>query len=121
MDPSRIHSRVSFPLSAIFGGGLVSGALDITAAILVYGYFGVKPVPLLQSVAAGAIGPRSFHGGLATAALGLFFQFLIATIWTAIYVIASRSISFLISNAPLAGALYGIFVYFLMRRVVIPI
>jgi hypothetical protein len=109
------------PLPAIITGGLLAGALDITAAFLVYGYFGAKPIPLLQGIAAGALGPRSFNGGLATAALGLFFQFLIATIWTTVYVIASRSISFLITNAPLAGVLYGVFVYFFMNRVVVPL
>ncbi len=109
------------PLPAIITGGLLAGALDITAAFLVYGYFGAKPIPLLQGIAAGALGPSSFNGGLATAALGLFFQFLIATIWTTIYVIASRSISFLITNAPVAGVLYGVFVYFFMNRVVVPL
>jgi hypothetical protein len=109
------------PLLAIITGGLLAGALDITAAFLVYGYLGAKPIPLLQGIAAGALDPSSFKGGLATAALGLFFQFLIAIIWTTIYVIASRSISFLITNAPLAGVLYGIFVYFFMNRVVVPL
>jgi hypothetical protein len=109
------------PVPAILCGGLLAGALDITAAFLVYGYFGAKPIAILQSVASGAMGPSSFNGGLATAALGLFFQFLIATIWATIYVIASRSISFLITNAPLAGVLYGIFVYFFMNRVVVPL
>jgi hypothetical protein len=108
-------------LEAIFRGGLLSGALDITAAFLVYGYFGAKPIPLLQGIAAGALGPRSFNGGIATAALGLFFQFLIAFIWTTIYVLASRSISFLIASPPLAGMLYGTFVYFFMNRVVVPL
>ena len=109
------------PIPAIITGGLLAGALDITVAFLVYGYFGAKPIPLLQGIAAGAIGPSSFNGELATAALGLFFQFLIATIWTTIYVIASHSISFLMTNAPLAGVLYGIFVYFFMNRVVVPL
>lgn len=118
MNSTPSRSRT---LPAILCGGFLSGALDITAAFLVYGYFGAKPIPLLQGVASGALGQRSFSGGLATAALGLFFQFLIATIWTTIYVIASRTISFLITNAPLAGVLYGIFVYFFMNRVVVPL
>ncbi|MGH9493702.1 MAG: hypothetical protein ACRD3B_01790 [Candidatus Sulfotelmatobacter sp.] len=113
-------SRSRLP-PTILCSGLLAGALDITAAFLVYGYLGAKPIPLLQGIAAGALGPRSFNGGLATAALGLFFQFLIATIWATVYVIASRSISFLITNAPLAGALYGILVYFFMNRIVVPL
>jgi hypothetical protein len=116
MNASRRHV-----IPAIFYGGLLAGALDISAAFLVYGYLGAKPISLLQGIAAGMLGPRSFNGGLATAALGLFFQFLIATIWTTIYVIASRSIFSLITSAPPAGVLYGTFVYFFMNRVVVPL
>ena len=57
---------------AILWGGLICGALDITAAFVVYGSFGLKQVTLLQGIAAGLLGPRSFEGGLPTAALGLF-------------------------------------------------
>lgn len=109
------------PTTAIVAAGLVAGALDISAAFLVYGYFGARPIPLLQGIAAGALGPRSFNGGIATAALGLFFQFLIATIWATVYVGASRWIPSLITRATIAGALFGIFVYFFMNRVVVQI
>ena len=34
-------------LPAILWGGFACGALDITAAFVVYGYFGLKPVRLL--------------------------------------------------------------------------
>jgi hypothetical protein len=44
-------------LLAILWGGLACGVLDITAALLVYGYFGAKPLRLLQGIAGGLLGP----------------------------------------------------------------
>ena len=44
----------------------MSGALDITAAFIVYGYFGLEPMRLLQGIAGGLLGPRTFTGGLTT-------------------------------------------------------
>ena len=106
---------------AILPAGLLAGALDITAAIVVYGYLGAKPIPLLQGIAAGVLGTRSFSGGLGTALRGLFFQFFIATSAAAVYVLASRSLPFLINSPQVAGPLYGIAVYFFMNRIVVPL
>lgn len=46
--------------------GLLCGILDITAAFIAYGCYGLKPVPLLQGIAAGLLGQRAWEGGLAT-------------------------------------------------------
>jgi len=48
---------------AIVWGGLVCGVLDITAALVVYGYFGLRPLRLLQGIAGGLLGPRTYGGG----------------------------------------------------------
>jgi uncharacterized membrane protein YagU involved in acid resistance len=108
-------------LPAILCGGLICGALDITAAFIVYGAFGLMPIPLLQGIAAGLLGKRAFAGGLATALLGLFLEFFIATSAAAVYVLVSRILIFLTRRAALAGALYGIAVYFFMQLVVLPL
>src|SRR5260370_18356751 len=67
--------RVVLPL---LWAGLACGILDITAALIVYGFFGLKPIRLLQGIASGLLGPQAFEGGLATALLGLLCHFLIA-------------------------------------------
>jgi len=108
-------------LPAIVVAGTICGVLDITAAFLVYGLFGLKPIPLLQGIAAGLLGPRSFAGGLSTAALGLFCHFLIAFSAAAVYFAASRGFSFLLQQPVVSGVLYGIAVYFFMRWVVVPL
>jgi hypothetical protein len=106
---------------AVLWAGLACGVLDITAAFVVYGFFGAKPVPLVQGIASGLLGPRAFQGGLATALLGLFCHFLIAFGAAAVYFAASRAIPFLIQNAVVSGALYGVAVYFFMNRIVVPL
>jgi hypothetical protein len=106
---------------AIFWGGLLCGTLDIIAAFVVYGWFGLRPISLLQGIAAGLLGPRALTGGLATAGLGLFCHFFIAFSATTVYFVASRWVSFLLRQVIVAGTLYGVAVYFFMNRIVVPL
>jgi hypothetical protein len=109
------------PSKAILTAGLTCGCLDITAAFIVYGYFGLKPVRLLQGIAAGILGLRSYSGGLATAVLGLVCHFVIAFLAATVYLALSRVLPFLLQHAVLSGVLYGPAVYFFMQRVVLPL
>jgi hypothetical protein len=108
-------------LLAVVWGGLACGVLDITAALLVYGYLGAKPLRLLQGIAGGLLGPRTYSGGIATVLLGLLCHFVIAFSAAAVYVAASRFMPFLLKHAVVAGALYGVAVYFFTNRVVVPL
>ena len=102
-------------------GGLICGVMDITAALIVYGYFGAKPVRLLQGIAGGLLGPRTYNGGLATALLGLVCHFIIAFGAATVFFLLSRAVPFLIQHAIVSGVLYGIAVYFFMNRIVVPL
>jgi hypothetical protein len=106
---------------AVLWAGFACGVLDITAAFVVYGLFGAKPVPLLQGIASGLLGLRAFQGGLSTALLGLLCHFVIAFGAASVYFVASRTFLFLIQNAVVSGALYGVAVYFFMNRIVVPL
>jgi hypothetical protein len=106
---------------AILWSGLACGTLDITVALVVYGFLGAKPVRLLQGIAAGLLGPRTFDGGLATAFLGLLCHFLIAFLATSVFFAASRWLPLLAHHAILSGVLYGVAVYFFMNRIVVPL
>ena len=106
-------------LLAILWGGFACGVMDITAALVVYGYLGAKPLRLLQGIAGGILGPRTFEGGIATALFGLACHFFIAFSAAAVYFAASRGLPFLVQHAVLSGALYGVAVYFFMNRVVV--
>ena len=123
MNPTSSLSSLQNPnpLLAILWAGLTCGIMDIIAALVVYGSFGRPPMRLLQGIAAGVLGSRSFQGGLPTALLGLFCHFFIAFSAATIYLTATRWIPFLLEHAVISGALYGVAVYFFMNRVVVPL
>ncbi|HEY7697896.1 MAG TPA: hypothetical protein VIE88_05735, partial [Vicinamibacteria bacterium] len=108
-------------IRAVLKGGFLAGILDITAAFVVYGFRGVTPVRILQSIAAGLLGADALAGGLATAALGGLLHFIIATGWTAVYFALSRKLDVLLRRPVLSGIAYGVVVYFIMNLVVLPL
>ena len=102
-------------------GGLVVGVLDIADAFIFFGFRGVSPVRILQSIASGLLGRAAFSGGLRTAALGLVLHFFIATVIATVFVLASTRMRWL-TRAPLVtGPLYGLAVWLVMNFVVIPL
>lgn len=119
-------TEVSLPknpnaLLALLWAGFACGALDLTAALVVYGFFGLKPMRLLQGIASGLLGTKAFSGGIATAVLGVLCHFLIAFAAAAVYLMASRVFGFLVEHAVVSGILYGVAVYFFMNRIVLPL
>jgi uncharacterized membrane protein YagU involved in acid resistance len=79
------------------------------------------PIQVLQYIASGALGKSAFQGGLATAALGAAFHFLIAWVAAAVFVLASGRFEMLKTRAVPAGLFYGAAVYFFMNYVVLPL
>jgi hypothetical protein len=122
-DRSRYRRYVLLlkALPAVLWGGLACGVLDITAALVVYGFFGARPLRLLQGIAGGLLGPRTFDGGLATALLGLLSHFLIAFSAAAVYFGVSRVAPFILEHTVLSGVLYAVVVYFFMNHIVVPL
>ncbi len=122
-------SATTMPLStstltvpnAILWGGLVAGVLDAVDGVVAFGLKGLNPIQVLQYIASGLLGPSSFRGGLGTAAVGTVLHFFIAFVAAAVYVLASRSVPILKSNAILFGLLYGVAVYFFMNYAVLPL
>jgi hypothetical protein len=121
IDAAVTSLRESKALMPVLWAGLACGVLDITAALVVYGYFGLKPMRLLQGISSGLLGPKAFDGGLATALLGLLCHFFIAFGAAAVYFAASRGVRFLVEQAVVCGVLYGVAVYFFMQLVVLPL
>jgi uncharacterized membrane protein YagU involved in acid resistance len=76
---------------------------------------------MLQGIASGLLGQRSFEGGMATAGLGLAIHFLIAFTAAAVFYAASRKLSSLTQHAVVSGLLYGIAVYIFMYWIVVPL
>ena len=121
VSPSSLLLQPSQAYRAIGWAGLLAGSLDITVAFVEAGLEGRSPVSLLQGIAGGLLGMSSFRGGLATAALGLFFHFLIATTAAAVFYLACRKLKFLVKHAIPSGLLYGVVVYSFMNDIVLPL
>jgi len=101
---------------------LLAGTLDITAAILFYvGLSSARAERLLRGIASGLLGARAFDGGVATAFLGLALHYLIALIWTLVFLVALRTLPGLRRHLVLTGISYGIIVWLVMNLVVLPL
>jgi hypothetical protein len=105
----------------LFIGALVAGAFDISYATSI-SYFrsGIAPSRILQSVASGVLGPDSYQGGTATAALGLGLHFVIAFIITCVFFAAASRQPVLTAQPLVSGALYGAIAYAVMNYIVVP-
>src|SRR6266581_3396221 len=106
---------------AIASAGLIAGILDITSAFVIAELKGTGSIRMLQGIASGLLGPRSFEGGMATAGLGLAIHFLIAFTAASVFYAASRKLTFLTQHAVTSGLLYGIAVYLSMYWIVVPL
>jgi hypothetical protein len=95
-------------VEAIYWGGLIAGVLDAIDGVIAYGMQGLNPIQALQYIASGALGNLAFQGGLASAALGAAFHFIIAWVVAAVFVLASRRLEILKTHAVVAGLIYGV-------------
>jgi hypothetical protein len=118
MNASR---EKSWTIPAIAVAGLIAGILDITSAFVIAAFKGMGSIRMLQGIASGLLGPRSFEGGMATAGLGLAIHFLIAFTAASVFYVGSRQFSFLTRHAIASGLLYGIAVYAFMYWLVVPL
>ena len=108
-------------LPTIASAGLIAGILDISSAFVIARIKGTGSIRMLQGIASGLLGQRSFEGGMATAGLGLAIHFLIAFTAAAVFYAASRKFSSLTQHAAVSGVLYGIAVYIVMYWIVVPL
>ena len=108
-------------IRVILVAGLTCGVLDIACTLTLSRFKGIAPVRLLQGIASGILGPKSFQGGRGTAVLGLGIHFFIALVVAALYYAASRKLGVLIEYAVLCGLLYGIAVHLFMSFIVVPL
>jgi hypothetical protein len=114
---------------AVLLAAAVVGAADLLYAIVLWvGIYQRSTVQrILQSIASGLLGPASFQGGNATAALGFFLHFVIALGWTLVFLVLLlrwprlRAWTASTRGAVLVGLVYGATVWLLMDGVVLPL
>jgi len=115
-SPSLVTAR---PFPAIAVGGLIVGILDLAYAIIVY--TPTHPILVPQTIASGVLGAQSYREGRASVVLGTLLHFVIAFGAAAVYYLASRKLTFLVTRPVLWGIVYGGWVYIFMHTVVLPL
>ncbi len=126
MDPSPdsiAPARSSGLIGAIAVAALVAGTLDYTAALTNFLIKGGKdPTLIAWYIASSLLGrDAAYAGGWATAALGIFLHYVIATGWTVLFFLGYPRVALLHRNAFLVGAVYGLFVWAMMNLVLVPL
>lgn len=102
--------------------GLLVGSLDIIAALIqFYIKTGKDPLIVLKYIASAIVGKEAFSGGTPMAVVGLLLHFVIAFAWTISFFWIYPKLKLQTLNTILTGVLYGIFIWLIMTRVVVPV
>jgi hypothetical protein len=129
-DPSGLRSIIRFRegirtmdktidiIRAVVIAGLVAGTIDIGAAALINH---VDPALILQGIASGLIGLKSYAGGAGTVTLGLALQLAMSIAIAGIYAAAATRLAWLRSRPILAGLAFGLGVFVVMNLIVVPL
>jgi hypothetical protein len=108
-------------LAGIAMAGLAGALVDFIYASGAGAIGGRSIVRVWQGVAGGWLGPAARDGGLATAGLGLATHLGIAACMAAAYALAAERLPILYRRPLLTGALYGLALYAVMYRIVLPL
>ena len=93
----------------------------VPAAALLTPHCPFVHVRVWQGVASGWLGKAAAEGGLGAMALGVVTHFGIATCMAASYALAAARVKLLYRRPALCGVAYGLLLYLVMYRVVLPL
>jgi hypothetical protein len=103
------------------GGGLFAGIFDVVQAFIGFGLLGTTQERILQHIAGGILGERSYRMGWKSGVLGFFLHFTIAFTAATVYYVASRKMRVLVDQPVVCGLLFGETVFLFMYFVVLPL
>lgn len=115
--PTPIRDAVAPIVMAGLAGGAVDGLYASIAGVV----RGRSVMRVWQGVAGGWLGKSAADGGLATVALGLATHFAIAICMAAAFAGIAGRAPVLYRHRLAAGALYGVGLYLVMYRLVLPL
>ena len=115
------QTRARGLLARIVTAGLAGALVDFIYATAVGLIDGRGPVRVWQGVAGGWLGKAARDGGLASAGLGLANHIAIAACMAGAYVLAATRLPILYRRPVAMGALYGLALYIVMYRIVLPL
>lgn len=118
---TTFSARPGFFETVILGGAVV-GVLDGLDAVIFYRISdSVPPEKILQGIASGVLGMKSFQFGWVTVVLGTALHFLIAFGAATVYYVACLKLPALLRSPLLFGPAFGLAVYAFMYGVVLPL
>ncbi len=119
IDSSPIGKK---PLLTILLAGFMAGTLDAIAAVIMFLSAGGKdPARVFQFIASGVFGKDAFTSGPAMVVWGVVFHMGIALIFTTFFFLIYPRIRVYISNPVAIGLLYGLLIWVVMNRIILPI
>jgi hypothetical protein len=119
---SAHHQQEQDMFRAISLAALLTGTLDITAAIIKFFIEHQQgPFPVFRYIASGVFGKETASTGTLMIIWGLVFHYINAFLFTAfLFLIYPKLIAWL-KNKFLTGLIYGIFIWAIMNFVVVPL
>lgn len=121
MTTTPASSPLTGSVRPILIGALVAGTLDAIDGVVFNGLANhLGPVQVLQYIASGFYGARSFDMGLTSAAVGAAAHYFIALVLAAIYVAAARLLPVLNRHVVVLGSAFGVAVFLTMNFVILP-
>lgn len=122
---SRLKAGTSshqWPVKLLLLTGLLVGTLDIAAACTDY-YLatGKGPEGVLRYVASGVFGKSAFTGSSGMALWGLLFHFIIAYAFTFFFYWLYPRLAFVQRYPVVSAVAYGIFMWAVTTRIVLPL
>jgi hypothetical protein len=111
------------PISrAIVTGTAISGSLDLLSAFLFGAVRHVRPIRILQGVAAGPFGdPMLERTSVPVAVAGLIVHYALITVMVTIFTLALLNLRFVVRKPLLSGVIYGLGIYLVMYWIVLPL
>ena len=108
--------------NVVVGTGLLAGLLDGMGAIINYLIKGGEhPEKIFNFIASGVFGKDGLTGGDKMVLLGVIFHLSIAFIWTMLFFLIYPKIKLLSKNRIATGFFYGLIIWVIMTRVVLPL
>ena len=114
----RTHRQA--PLVSLVG--VLGGCADLGFAAAYWLPQGVAPIRIPQSIAAWVLGKEvAIAGGPATALMGIALYCYLTTLMVTLYVLMAPRHAVLLCRPLLAGALYGVAMYTLLFKAIVPL
>ena len=108
-------------LKLILKAGLITGTLDgLSASIQYVIVTGKNPILVFQYISSAVFGQDAFSSAGAYGPLGILFHYIIATGWSALFIIAYPRLPLLRGNVAVTAVIYGVFVWCMMNLVIVP-